>query len=155
MIPKRQLLKKIRTTRTRKFKIINSDEIAKRYPCAQMILCLYFNGGLKYLYQHYGVSHLNDPFPTGIRRKYLIGRMINFSRRMAKIHKFNLKKLSFSMQSVDKTLESLCVNFIKYRKGQYKRIHYWSAKEAQRYLRRHDCQLSGYGRISFNDILAK
>lgn len=126
---KKELTKTVRTTRTYRFRIITTPTIIKRFQHTQLVQKLYFNYCLKYLYQHYGVKHLSTRFPSGKGKQYLIVSMVNFARTQVKQHDVDLKELDYSVQSIDKRLEALLVNFQRYRQGQYKLNHYWSAKE--------------------------
>jgi putative transposase len=141
--------KNVKSTRTYKYYLVANKNITNLFTKAQCTQRLYFNYGLKFLYQHYDVNHLNSFFPTGIRRQYLIRRMKQFARDKSIQHNFNLKSLDFNIQSTDKMLEQLCINFDKYRKNQYKRINYWTDKDKQKYLHTHRTKLSGFMRISY------
>lgn len=150
MILKKERIKKVKGTRTYRFRITNLDDVDVKFPHVQEVQAHYFNYALKYMYQHYGVKHLDVRLPTGDQKKYFILKLVKFARKQAAKHKgFDLKKMDYSVQSIDKMLEGLYVNFDRYRKGQYKRIHYWSEKDTQKYLATHKCGLSGYGRISY------
>ena len=73
---------------------------------------------------------------------------VEFARKKAQVHGIDLKKMDYSVQSVDKMLSKLLVTFEKYRRLQYG-IQYWSEKNKKSYLASHNCSLSGYGRISY------
>lgn len=146
---KNELAKTIRTTRTYKFRAILRLDNQEKFKHAQKVQRLYFNYALKYLYQHYGANHLNNKFPIGKAKQYLVRSMIDFARNKATQHNFNLKQLDYSVQSISKTLENLLVAFQYYRFEQYKLTHYWSNKEKQNYLKNHKCSLSGYSRINY------
>lgn len=149
----KELRKTVKTTRTRKYDLLSSRSIDNKFTNAKLITLVYKNYGLKYLYQHYGVRHLNVRFPSGISRTYLINNMVRFARIWASYHGHNLFKEEHNIQSINKMLNELCVNFIGYRKKQYKLRHYWSKRGIKHYLRTHRCTLSGYGRISFKHSL--
>lgn len=148
MIPRKELTKTVRSTRTYRFKIGN-NQIDDKFSYAQKIKKIYFNYGLKYLYQHYGSKKLDVIFPTGNKRKYLINCMVEFSRRKCSERNFELKKADYNVQSIAKMYEELCVAFEKYRKGQFKIKNYWSNKQKEIYLEKHRCSLSGYMRINY------
>ncbi|WP_334117257.1 RNA-guided endonuclease InsQ/TnpB family protein [Ligilactobacillus sp.] len=152
MIPEKELTKTVRSTRTYRFKVTTKN-IEKEFLHAQQVKKTYFNYGLKYLYQHYGVKKLDKAFPSGKSRKYLINRMIEFSRKKAEEKDFDLKKEDYNVQSVAKMYEELCVAFEKYRKGQYKLKRYWTDKQKQEYLKKHNCNLDGYMRINYKHTL--
>lgn len=120
-----------------------------KFKYIQQVEKVYFNYALKYLYQHYGIAHLSSYFPTGASRKYLIRTLEAFARSKAEQHGFNLKKLDYSVQSIDKMLEQLCSNFDRYRKKQYQVNNYWSDSSKQHYLKNHTTNLSGYYRIRY------
>lgn len=142
----KQLIK-ASSSRTYKYRLFNTDKLAHKFNHTQQIERVYFNYALKYLYQHYGVGHINSYFPVGARRQYLIKDLKQFARLKAEQHGFNLKKLDYSVQSIDKMLEQLCINFDKYRKKQYQVINYWSDSNKQHYIKTHVTGLSGYYRI--------
>lgn len=73
---------------------------------------------------------------------------VEFARKKAQTYGIDLKKMDYSVQSVDKMLSELLVAFEKYRRLQYG-IQYWSEKNKKSYLASHNCSLSGYGRISY------
>lgn len=146
MIPVRYLKKKAKSTRTYRFKI--QDDLTDKFSHVQTVKRLYFNYALKYLYQHHGSKHLNHYLPSGKRKNYFINDLKAFARKQALKHDIDLKKMDYSSQSIDKALDELYIAFNKYRKAQMK-IKYWSEKEKKRYLKKHDCSLSGYGRICY------
>ena len=147
--------KRTKSTRTYKFKLRVDDKFIRDFINGQRIQLLYFNYGLKYLYQHYGIGHLHVWFPTGMGRKYLVANMINFARTKALTHGFDLSSMNYNTHATNKMLSQLCINFDKYRRGQYIRINYWKPKGIDKYLRNHDCSLTGYGRISYKKDLTK
>lgn len=119
MILKKERIKKVKGTRTYRFRITNPDDVDVKFPHVQEVQAHYFNYALKYMYQHYGVKHLDVRLPTGDQKKYFILKLVKFARKQAAKHKgFNLKKMDYSVQSIDKMLEGLYVNFDRYRKGQ-------------------------------------
>lgn len=146
MIHPQLLRKKVSSTRTYKYRI--HDDLTKPFNQVQIVRRLYFNYALKYLYQHYGSKHLDHYLPTGKKRQYLIRSLVEFARKKAIEHNLNLKKMDYSVQSVDKMLSELLVAFEKYRRLQYG-IQYWPEKSRQNYLTAHNCSLSGYGRIGY------
>lgn len=146
MIPVQLLRKRVTSTRTYKYRIY--DNLADAFEQVQMVRRLYFNYALKYLYQHYGSKHLDHYLPTGKKRQYLIRSLVEFARKKAKVHRIDLKKMDYSVQSIDKMISELLVAFEKYRRLQYG-VQYWSEKNRQNYLASHNCSLSGYGRISY------
>lgn len=136
-------------SRTYKYKLLTTSSVVNKFSYIQQIEGIYFNYALKYLYQHYGIGHLSSYFPTGTKRKYLIRTLESFARLKAEQHGFNLKKLDYSVQSIDKMLEQLCINFDKYHKKQYQVNTYWSDSSKQHYLKNHTTNLSGYYRIRY------
>lgn len=80
--------------------------------------------------------------------------MVDFARSKAGKHDINLKKMDYSVQSIDKMLAELLVAFETYRRKQYG-VKYWSEKNKKRYLAQHNCSLSGYGRISYKHCADK
>lgn len=153
MIDLKYLHYKAKSTRTYKYKL--TDDLAKPFKKVSHIRILYFNYALQYLYQHYGVKHLQTWFPdTSIGCKYLINKLKIYARSAClDRHEFDLKKLDYSVQSIDKYLAELLTAFRKYRKAQYKVINYWSDKGKRKYLNTHDCNLTGYYRISYKHDL--
>lgn len=147
--------KQVKSPRTYKFKLRTDSAFIADFNDGQRIQLLYFNYGLKYLHQHYGVGHLKSWFPTGVGRKYLISKMINFARNKSITHGFDLKANNYNTHATNKMLDQLCINFNKYRRGQYIRINYWPQKDTEKYLRKHNCALTGYGRISYKHDLNK
>lgn len=146
MIPSRYLKKKVKSTRTYRFKIQN--DLTDKFSHAQMVKRLYFNYALKYLYQHHGTKHLDHYLPSGQWKNYFINDLKTFARQQALKHDIDLKKMDYSVQSIDKALNELYIAFNKYRKAQM-RIKYWFDKNKEQYLKTHDCTLSGYGRINY------
>lgn len=141
------LTKLIKSTRTYRFPIAKIDH--QKFNYSQKIAMTYFNYGLQYLYQHYGIGHLQVYLPRQVANKqYLIRSLIAYARKKAEMHGFNLKKLDYSVQSIDKLLMSLIDNFARYRTMQ-SHIKYWKPQNRQLYLANHNCNLSGYGRISY------
>lgn len=136
-------------SRTYKYRLLNANDLRNKFSYTQQVERVYFNYALKYLYQHYGVGHLSSYFPTGARRQYLIKDLKQFARLKAQQHNFSLKKLDYNVQSIDKMLEQLCVNFEKYHKKQYQINNYWSESNKQQYLRTHTTNLSEYYRIGY------
>lgn len=158
MIDKKYLTKKTKTTRTYRYKIEDSNKsLDAKFTKIQRIRIAYFNYGLKYLYQHYGIGHLSVCFPKLVsQRNYIIREMKQFARnRLKKLHNYDLKKDDYSVQSIDKMLMELIIAFDRYRKYQFKVTH-WSNVQKQKYLVKHNCNLTGYGRINYkhdlNDI---
>ena len=146
MIPAQLFRKKISSTRTYKYRIY--DNLAEPFKQVQTVRRLYFNYALKYLYQHYGSKHLDHYLPTGKKRQYLIRNLVEFARKKVRVHGIDLKKMDYSVQSIDKMVSELLVAFEKYRRQQYG-IQYWSEKNKLNFLTTHNCSLSGYGRISY------
>ena len=146
MIPLKLLKKKVVSTRTYKYRIY--DNLSQPFSQVQLVRRLYYNYALKYLYQHYGAKHLKTFLPTGQKRRYLIRKLVVFARIQAKKHSIDLKKLDYSVQSIDKMLSELLVAFAKYRRLQYS-VQYWSDKSKHNYLASHNCSLSGYGRLNY------
>lgn len=158
MIDKKYLTKKTKTTRTYRYKVENSNgSLDARFTKIQRIRITYFNYGLKYLYQHYGIGHLSVYFPKLVsQRNYIIKEMKQFARdRLLKLHNYDLKQNDYSVQSIDKMLMELIIAFDKYRKNQFK-VNRWSESQKKKYLMKHNCNLTGYGRINYkhnlNDI---
>lgn len=142
-----KLTKLIKSTRTYRFPIAEIDK--QKFEYSQTIVMTYFNYGLQYLYQHYGIGHLQVYLPKSVTNKqYLIRSLIAYARKKAKMHGFDLKKLDYSVQSIDKLLMSLIDNFARYRTMQ-NHIKYWKPATTKLYLAKHNCNLSGYGRISY------
>ena len=135
MIPAQLLRKKVSSTRTYKYRIY--DDLTESFKQVQTVRRLYFNYALKYLYQHYGSKHLAHYLPTGKKRQYLIRNLVEFARKKARIHDVDLKKMDYSVQSVDKMISELLVAFEKYRRQQYG-IQYWSEKNKLNYLNQED-----------------
>ena len=155
MIDKKELTKKIKTTRTYRYKVeSNPKSVATKFKQVQKNRIAYFNYGLKYLYQHYGIGHLNVHFPKLVSQKnFLVREMKKFARnQLLKLHNFDLQKTDYSVQSIDKMLMELITAFDAYRKKQYKAKH-WDDTEKQRYLEKHDCNLTGYGRVNYKHDL--
>lgn len=148
------LTKKVKTTRTYKYKITNvNQQFIRRFEHIQAVRKLYFNYGLKYLYQHYGVAHLTCRFPKKVQQKnFLVRKMCEFARDKALVHDINLKDEDYSVQSIEKMLMELITAFDSYRTKQF-RLRYWSKKQTAKYLREHNCNLTGYGRINYKHSL--
>lgn len=87
------------------------------------------------MYQHYGAKHLNTYLPDNVASKqFLIRRLITFARIQALQHHIDLKKMDYSVQSIDKMLMELITNFAKYRHLQYQ-TKYWSMTKRAKYLK--------------------
>ena len=115
--PAQLLRKKVSSTRTYKYRIY--DDLAEPFKQVQTVRRLYFNYALKYLYQHYGSKHLDHYLPSGKKRQYLIRNLVEFARKKVRVHGIDLKKIDYSVQSVDKMISELLVAFEKYRRQQY------------------------------------
>lgn len=150
MIKQSLLTKKVKSTRTYKYKIVgNTSYLDKQFKKIQTCRRLYFNYALQYLYQHYGVKHFNTYLPDNVRSKqFLIRKLITFARVKASQHQIDLRKMDYSVQSIDKMLMELITNFAKYRHLQYQ-TKYWSMTKRAKYLKKHNCNLTGFGRINY------
>ena len=101
MIDKKYLTKKTKATRTYRYKVENSNRsLDVKFTKIQRIRITYFNYGLKYLYQHYGIGHLSVYFPKLVsQRNYIIKEMKRFARDcLLKLHNYNLKQNDYSVQ---------------------------------------------------------
>lgn len=79
---------------------------------------------------------------------FLIRKLITFARVKALQHNIDLKKMDYSVQSIDKMLMELITNFAKYRHLQYQ-TKYWSMTKRAKYLKKHNCNLTDFGRINY------
>lgn len=138
--------KTVFSTRTYQYRIY--DDLSEPFEKVKMVRKLYYNYGLKYLYQHYGIGHIKQKLPSGRGKQYLIKDMKAFARKKAESHHLDLKAMDYSIQSIDKMYEELLVAFEQYKRKQYGVLH-WSNKKKNYYLNRHNCALSGFGRISY------
>lgn len=146
MISPKLLRKNVSSTRTYKYRIY--DDLSQSFSYIQKVRILYFNYALKYLYQHYGSKHLNHSIPSGLGKRTLATKLVNFARIQAKKHNLDLKEMDYNVQSIGKMLIELIVAFQMYQRLQYG-IKYWSEKHKKKYLSDHNCGLSGYGRINY------
>lgn len=133
--------KKIKAVRTYRFRIVN-DDFDDKFKQLQVCRRTYYNYALQYLYQHYGYKKLQVYFPKTVTEKnFLISKLKKYARSKCDIKDYNV-------QSIDVMLMELLVAFQKYRQGQL-HIKYWSNKTKEKYLKEHNCNLSGFRRINY------
>lgn len=103
--------KRTKSTRTYKFKLHVDDKFVSDFNNGQRVQRLYFNYGLKYLYQHYGIGHLHVWFPTGMGRKYLASKTINFARDKALTDGFDLSSINYNTHATNKNARTTLYQF--------------------------------------------
>lgn len=148
-----KLSKKIKKNSTYKFKLTRiTPKFEDQFVQAQIDYKIIYNLTLKYLYQHFGVRNLDVYLPMLGHKRYPGVKNMGFyyfiKRILHNVIKKAGKEVIFDRQAVDLFVESIVRNFNEYRKKQRK-VKYWSKKNKERYLKEHNCSLSGFGRLKY------
>ena len=88
MILKKERIKKVKGTRTYRFRITNPDDIDVKFPHVQEVQAHYFNYALKYMYQHYGVKHLEKLSNSLCKYIFLVDRFFNLLFNQSRILRY-------------------------------------------------------------------
>lgn len=149
----KKIKKNIKKQSTYKYEIQDTDQDFKcDFAYIQIRLKAIYNIVLKYLYDKFGVSKLDKFYPTLANSSnafYTLERkIVKYVKRYYCNDRHYIDNIIYDRQSVDLFIEQIMRNFAGYRTKQ-RQVKYWSAKKQKEYLENHNCNLTGYGRLTF------